>query len=56
MTDVPKDERFALMAYRVENGRPQVYLENYDPRKEHVIEYKEYSFSEFKALLSTLQS
>lgn len=56
MTDVPKDERFALMAYRVENGRPQVYLENYDPRKEHAIEYKEYSFSEFKALLSTLQS
>lgn len=56
MADVPKDERFALMAYRVENGKPQVYVEDFDPRKEHEIEFKEYSLTEFKALLSTLQS
>lgn len=55
MDNVPKDERFALMAYRVENGKPQVYFQDYDPRHEHRITYKEYTFSEFRKLLDELQ-
>ena len=56
MDGIPKDERFAFMAYRVENGKPQVYLENFDPRKTQTIQYREVSFKEFRALLEEVQA
>jgi hypothetical protein len=54
--DIPKKERCALLAYRVENGKPMVYYEDYRPQNKHRITYKSMSFTEFKDLLKQLNA
>jgi hypothetical protein len=52
----PKNERTALLAYKVVDGKTMVYYEDVKPqKKKYKMAYQPYTFAELKELLSSLQ-
>ncbi len=53
---LPKSERAVLMAYRVVDGKPEVYYEDISGKKSrYEMKFEPYTFKELKALLSEVQ-
>jgi len=56
-TKVPKKEKTGVLAYKVVGGKTMVYYEEVNPKESNYkMEYKPYTFREFKELLREIQS
>jgi hypothetical protein len=52
---IPKKEKAALLAYKVEDGKALVYYEKISgKKKDYTLSYEVYKLSEFRALLKDL--
>ena len=53
----PKNEESAILAYKVKNGKAQVYYKPIDSnQEEYAINYEPYTFKELKELLDQIQA
>ncbi len=57
MEKLPKTEKAVLMAYRIVDGKPEVYIEDVHGKKSrYEMKFEPYTFKELKSLLSEIQS